>query len=146
MSFNTFKHQSARFNYHYRYTSKTPAISNHQFCRSQKGYTKRTRIRKRYILIKRPAIYSYFSMKAMKDIGIENIVSTATRAVCQLVNKGKTAATSVCLKKSGAGIFRNKSQDSSAAHTHSKSARKANWVFSITQVYVGLCPLEKHIS
>lgn len=41
----------------------------------------------------------------MKDIGTENTVSTATRAVCQLVNKGKTAATSVCLKKSGAGIF-----------------------------------------
>lgn len=64
---------------------------------------------KRYILIKKPTIHSYFSIEARKDLGIENIVSTATGEVCQLVNKEKTAATSVCLKKSGVGIFRNKS-------------------------------------
>lgn len=69
---------------------------------------------KRYILIKKLAIHSYFSIEARKDLEhsihcIENIVPTATREVCQLVNKEKAAATSVCLKKSGVGIFRNKS-------------------------------------
>jgi hypothetical protein len=103
---------------------------------------------KRCILIKKPAIHSYFSIKTRKDIGIENIVSIRYNQSSVPSCEQREDCCDQCL------ALRNQELVSSEINLKilllpiltAKASESRIRFFNHSSLSVVLCPLEKQIS